>query len=245
MHASGKLFCIWCCILFFMSVLAGCGSSGSSHKHGVFVDSPAEGIAFRTESKSGVTDSYGRFDYEPGETVTFSIGGTVLGTLPAMPVITPLDLVEGSKDQADPAVTNITRLLMTLDEDSNPGNGILITGEVRNALKEISISFDQDPEFFAQDPQVKEVLYILNQLYSRDGETERFLCTEQAARGHLGETLLKLADAGYVHDSGSDEVDDGSGNDDSSGDGGDTDGGDSGGDGGDSDGGDSGGGGCG
>ena len=75
--------------------------------------------------------SHGRFTFVPGETVTFSIGGIIIGATKVKPVITPVDLVTGALDENDPAVTNITRFLITLDEDNNPDNGITISPAVK------------------------------------------------------------------------------------------------------------------
>ena len=52
--------------------------------------------------------------------VTFSVGGVALGTVAAEEVITPVDLVpDGTTDT--PAVQNIVRFLMMLDDDGDPG----------------------------------------------------------------------------------------------------------------------------
>src|SRR5690606_32424307 len=57
-------------------------------KQGVFVDSPVAGLSYTTSSDlSGVTDDQGRYEYNEGDTVTFSIGELVLGTV-AAPEIT-------------------------------------------------------------------------------------------------------------------------------------------------------------
>jgi len=94
---------------------------------GIFVDDPVAGLHYETPTFSGTTNSAGEFDYLPGETVTFSIGGIVLGSAEAGPVVTPLTLVSGATDATDPVVTNIVRLLLTLDDDGNPDNGISIS----------------------------------------------------------------------------------------------------------------------
>ena len=93
---------------------------------GIFVDAPVAGLRYRTATQSGVTNSTGEYNYLPGETVSFAIGDIQLGSTRAGPVATPLSLVSGATDATDPVVTNIVRLLMTLDADGDPGNGIVI-----------------------------------------------------------------------------------------------------------------------
>jgi len=170
------------------------------------MDSAVEGITFKTETISGETDSHGRFTYEPGETVTFSIGGIILGTTTVKPVITPVDLVEGAQDENDPAVTNITRFLITLDEDNDPDNGITISTELSAALAalaDISVDFKQDTSLFAQDAPILEVMKIIDNLYSTAESPERSICTVQDAQDHLRNTIDELAKNGYEKPGGS------------------------------------------
>ena len=134
-------------ITSFSALVACGGGSGSGSttplatKQGVFVDSVVSGVAYSTQSKSGVTDANGNYDYVEGETVTFSIGGIVLGTATAGPVVTPLSLVSGATDATDPTVTNIVKLLLTLDADGNPDNGIEINQATVTAAAGVNINF--------------------------------------------------------------------------------------------------------
>ena len=47
---------------------------------GVFRDSPVHGLEYQTQTVGGLTGEKGEFRYRSGETVTFSIGGLVLGS---------------------------------------------------------------------------------------------------------------------------------------------------------------------
>jgi hypothetical protein len=198
-----RVSCIGACIILVLCVLIGCSSSDSSQRHGIFVDSAVEGITFKTETKSGETDSKGRFIYEPGETVTFSIGGIILGTTTAKPTITPVDLVERAQDENDPAVTNITRLLISLDEDNDPDNGITISPELRAVLADISVDFNQDTSLFAQDAPILEVMKLVNKLNNTAESQERTICSVQDAQDHLRNTIDALLKNGYEKPSGS------------------------------------------
>ncbi|WP_284455401.1 hypothetical protein [Alloalcanivorax xenomutans] len=121
-------------------MLAACGGGGSSSsgdgggepdpsvqtETGVFTDSAVAGINYQTSpgNKSGKTNAQGEYDYVEGDTVTFSIGDTELPAVTATGRVTPADMADGN----DPdVVTNILRLLQTLDSDGNPDNGITIS----------------------------------------------------------------------------------------------------------------------
>ncbi len=88
---------------------------------GVFIDSPVEGLTYQSGSNTpGTTDTEGMFVYEVGETLSFSVGGVQLGTLPdGKSLVTPYDF--------GAAAENIARLLQTLDADGNHLNGIDLT----------------------------------------------------------------------------------------------------------------------
>jgi len=88
---------------------------------GVFIDSPVEGLGYQSGTRTpGTTDAEGMFVYEVGQTLSFSVGGVELGTLPdGQPLVTPYDFGD--------AAENIARLLQTLDADGNHLNGIDLT----------------------------------------------------------------------------------------------------------------------
>ena len=135
-----------------MSLLSACGGGGgadtagktpvaATSSTGVFEDSVVGGLSYETETLSGTTNSAGEYDYLPGETVTFSIGGIVFGSVEAGPLVTPLSLVAGAIDETDPVVTNIVRLLLTLDVDGDPDNGITISAATALAAEGQTIDF--------------------------------------------------------------------------------------------------------
>ena len=144
----GKKMLALCASALFLSACGGGGSSGSTTTAttptasvGVFVDSVVEGLHYETPTYSGTTNSAGEYDYLPGETVTFSIGGIIFGASAAGPVVTPLSLVSGATDATDPEVTNIVRLLLTLDDDGNPDNGINIDAATTTAAAGLTVDF--------------------------------------------------------------------------------------------------------
>jgi hypothetical protein len=155
---------------------------------GVFYDSPVQGLEYETQTLSGMTSEKGEFRYRPGETVTFSVGGLVLGSAPGGERVTPADLaieVGGDvKKIKNQKVTNIARFLQSLDEDGNVENGITITDETRNIVKQYryKINFDQNEAAFTADPNVNALFAKLN----------KKLCTGAQARNHLRRTLCGI-----------------------------------------------------
>lgn len=146
------------CLLLLTFVLVACGGGGDGGAPGggpsgtptpqpdvltgVFLDSLVSGVNYTAETQSGMTNADGEYNYVDGEQVTFSIGGIVLGTTLAGPVVTPLMLVDGATGANDPRVINIVRLLLTLDSDGNPDNGIEITADAHTAAAGLSVGFD-------------------------------------------------------------------------------------------------------
>ena len=137
-------------LILMLASLSACGGGGGDSpppappvtaSTGVFVDSTVAGLHYETPTFSGTTNSAGEYDFLPGETVTFSIGGIVLGSAAAGPVVTPLTLVSGATDPTDPKVTNIVRFLLTLDDDGNPNNGISISAATAAAAAGLSVDF--------------------------------------------------------------------------------------------------------
>ena len=101
---------------------------------GSFGAIPIAGANYVSGSLSGVTDSNGEFQYEIDEPVQFAIGDIQLGrAVSGKSVITPADLVaENAVTTA--AVTNIERLLHSLDAE--PGDGVItIPAEVRMSAR--------------------------------------------------------------------------------------------------------------
>ena len=148
---------------------------------GVLTDAVVSGVTYSTATRSGVTNGGGEYEYIAGEMVTFSIGGIQLGTVLAGPIITPLTLA-GTSDPADQHVINIVRLLMTLDFDGNPDNGIQITAATRAAAAGVSIDFDIPVADFTADAGV--VAFV-----SAADTTNTALVDSGTAQNHIVNTL--------------------------------------------------------
>ena len=189
-----------------LSLLAGCfsGSSGSSSGSGgqsgtgVFVDSPVSGLTYSADGTAARTDEQGRFSYDSGQRLSFSVGGLELGSAPGADVITPVDLVEGA-DAGDAAVINISRLLQSLDSDGNLNNGIQLSEAIDQALKdylEANLLTDLDfADTAAFEATMNGLLNSLNEqeLFAENGNNQqRTLRSPLQAWQHLNDSLAQL-----------------------------------------------------
>lgn len=159
----------------------GGGGGGTATGTGYFKDSATQGLAYQSGSITGVTDSSGRFTYEKGQMVTFSVGGVALGSASGGPVVTPVDLVSGGTTST-PKVQNIVRFLMMLDDDGNPDNGITISSAVQTAAQNWT-----QVDFSAADLGT-ELTTIISDVASVDNRTPT-LADAATAQTHLGSTL--------------------------------------------------------
>ena len=102
------------------------GGSDDAPLKSTFIDAAVSGAGYGTATQTGTTAADGGFNYRPGESVTFSVGGVRLPSVAvAGGVVTPIDM--GADGTAtDPATLNIARFIQALDTDNNPDNGIVI-----------------------------------------------------------------------------------------------------------------------
>ena len=177
------------------ATLTACGGGGGTASSGstqvaTFIDSPVAGLAFKSASRSGLTDRNGNFPYSPGETVTFSIGNMMLGSVtPTGNKVTPLQIVPGATGADDDRVTRILRTLQSLDSDGDLNNGIQISAWAREvASLKTRIRLDDDK---TTDDDVKERL--------PDGDYSR---TKDEARQHYAEHEDDESNAASGYDNG-------------------------------------------
>lgn len=124
-----------------IGLFAGCGSDSDSTsvQTGYIYDDVVGGLEYFTATQHGFTAADGSFKYLKGEKVTFKIGNLTLGQATvANDTLTLFDLVSSplnSDGSPSDEVVNMARLLQSLDEDSDPNNGITITEATRNQFK--------------------------------------------------------------------------------------------------------------
>lgn len=187
-----KLFVVLLSVSLIMTGCGGGGTSGSlTLKTGVFLDSAVEGLNYRTATQSGITETGGLFTYVEGETITFSVGDAIIGQTSAKEQITPIDLVPGASDEINPKVTNICRLLQSLDTDGVPENGIQISPQTRKILNDYPVDLNLSTVEFEINSTVKNLFGELSKSAFSD-QGERKLCTADQAREHFRDTLRSL-----------------------------------------------------
>jgi len=161
---------------------SGSGSGGVTTATGQFKDSNATGISYVSGGQSGVTGSDGSFTYEVGGTVTFSIGGVTIGTSSGKSIVSPVDFVSGGSSSSV-EVQNIVRLLMMLDDDGIPSNGINISPSV------LTIAENWSQVNFSAADLSAELTSVISDAASADGGTH-LLPDPDVAQAHLESTLL-------------------------------------------------------
>ncbi len=90
---------------------------------GVLTDAAVQGVAYSASPSgaAGTTDAQGRFRCNPGDSVSVTLGGLMLGAVPAAALLTPIALAAGNTK-----LRNLLVLLQSLDQDGMAGNGITI-----------------------------------------------------------------------------------------------------------------------
>ena len=177
-----------CCL-----ALSACGGSSSNDVEdsadsvltGVFIDSAVSGLQYSTSTQSGTTNSEGEFHYIAGEMVTFSIGQLELPSVSGAQTITPLDIFD-TDTVTDDRVVNLSTLLQSLDENSNPTDGIAISELVSNAAPMSSeINFDTSSDEFSQNVAIVNLVSVNGSQLQGEFDTVRHLQTSLVENGDL------------------------------------------------------------
>lgn len=162
------------------------GGSAPALTTGVFLDSSAvEGLGYVTTGRngeaglSGKTDRDGEFDFNAGDSVTFSLGGFALPTVQATSNVTTVSLF-GAADANDPRVADLSRLLQSMDTDQTPDNGITLPLTVESINSDTQLDFGE-PAFDAQ------ATLVLSQV----NESEGPLVDSETASAELTESLVE------------------------------------------------------
>ena len=211
MKKNIKLVSLW---LIVSIIIIGCGGGGSNSTEnisvGYLIDSKVVGVQYNTNSGlSGITDTYGRFNYKIGDEVTFSLGKLILGTTKPDEdgLVTPKLLVIGKN--TEPTLeqeTQITLLLQTLQSlysDSNSSNGITINSNIISSLE----TLESKIEFSNIDEKKLIELDKEHNLGLDDNDDGSLDIDETDAKAHF-EDSLENWDNGDKPDISKDEVSD-------------------------------------
>ena len=99
---------------------------------------PICGVNFRSPTRAGLTNERGEFSYREGESVAFLVGGLVLGTVRGASRVNLAQLVNrvaGNIDKLhDPGITNLARLVLSLDHEGNGEGGVTIAPVVHDVI---------------------------------------------------------------------------------------------------------------
>ena len=187
---------------FFVVLLfvVGCGGGGGNETPndrqptartamGQFKDANVAGLIYVSGGQKGITDSQGRFIYEIGNDVTFSVGNVTLGEIEGKSLITPVDLVEQGSSSSGPVV-NTARLLISLDQNANPSDGITISQDVQMRAQDWTLDINSD-DF---DQQLESIKSDLEEEY----ESFSIFPDETTARNHLEATFRCSYAGAYV-----------------------------------------------
>ncbi|MFM2086395.1 MAG: hypothetical protein RLZZ237_1264 [Pseudomonadota bacterium] len=177
--------------------LAACGGSDSTPEpakpvalSGVFLDGAVEGLEYVAGSAAKAsTGAKGEFTCNPGDTVSFSVGGLALGSTLCNTVVTPLALAASTSVQ-DEKVINRLMALQLLDEDSDPSNGIKLTNEVKTALAGKTLDFSAAPAAF-NTALAAHLASLGGKFASRSVDMDR----RALVREHFEDTLASKAGA--------------------------------------------------
>lgn len=116
-------------------LLTACGG-GESVQSGQLVAPLVAGLDYETSSGlKGQTDAAGAFQFRPGDTVVFRVGGVSLGSATAQGTV-PLQglLATAPTSLQDAALVRLMQTLYSLDTDADATNGVQISAAVRTAL---------------------------------------------------------------------------------------------------------------
>lgn len=148
--------------ILLVPLFFGCGGGSSSSASnqsvsdnvflkGVFVDAPVFGLEYAAKSGeySGVTGSFGEFNYKKGDEIVFKVGSITFGSALGAQKITPLTLAN-TNDVNDERAVNMLRALQSLDQDGVLENGIQISEAKREELKKAA-PINLSSSFFVGD----------------------------------------------------------------------------------------------
>lgn len=171
---------------------------------GVLLDDKVTGIDYASTSHTGTTDGTGNFTCAAGETVTFSVNSLTIGSVPCLPVITPIELVSEGEHKWDEVSfsgddvtelsasqnTKLKRLLMlmqTIDTNGDPSDGISVDSNLGTTLSGLSFSQSDMDDLLTNDSDA-EFTASMNALVTGMGGSTA-VANSSSAVSHFQTTL--------------------------------------------------------
>lgn len=154
--------------------LVGCGSDSSSDFStdigtSFYIDSAVEGVNYKCGTQEGITEANGKFTFDIGSNCTFNLGAIKLRDVNVEELVDGANLYE--KNDA------LSSVLLGIDADGDPSNGITINADIVDALVEAGIT--EIPDTDVADLEVVKTVIVDN------GGT---YVTLEEAQAHLDET---------------------------------------------------------
>lgn len=183
-----------------IGLVTGCGDSSNSSLTktkdvgyvGFFVDAAVSGASWSCGEASGITDSDGKFGIcPPASTVTLSIGNIILGKSAPTDdfIFTTQDLAGVARDETDNVgAVRLGTLLLSMDDDGDPSNGIQITPTAVVALNQ---TVTEEREFL-ELPEEEANSIIDDAVEDNPNVTEA--PTPEEVQQHLQDTNGDIAD---------------------------------------------------
>lgn len=191
-------------LLAALTSACGGGGGGTTSSTGVLLDAEVQGVSYSASpsGRSGTTNAAGEYQYVSGDTVTFSVGGIILGSAPATGVMTPASLANAIDPATLPSgvttedvALNIAIFLQTFDLDGNPDNGITLDSTVAMAATNLVLDFQQDSVDFSSDATLTQLATDLS-----DESVTYEVVSAADAEQHLEETLLTRLEGSWLMD---------------------------------------------
>ena len=150
----------------------------------VLVDGIVEGAYYETSSGvTGYTDENGSFNFREGDSVTFSVGGVVLGTATAEDIASGQTFLQDiadvdRTDLNDEYLENMAVFLQSIDT-ADSGDNIVITQAMRDALADVTIDLTM-----ATEEEVKSLIESIGGNYV--GEDEAMVHVQEMLQEYAG-----------------------------------------------------------
>ena len=190
--------------------------SSSTWTDGTFVDGIVEGMQFATSSGlHGITDASGTFQYQDGDTITFSVGSVVLGSFSASAMADGVVFLQeiagvGLHNLNNDYVEKMAVFLQSLDDDGDAYNGIVISSQMHAAFSDESFDLATMSKADLQDVLLENGLTPVAEddamVHVKDMIMEHAGLTEFDARESSDNSVMdEVVSEGLIGDEGSDD----------------------------------------